>query len=81
MSRRILSLVLLLTVFVISAQALGWWWDQFYRLGRHDADINDIDRYGQRLYCAGDDGLIVYSTNSGSTWIRLSPPTSTNFYR
>ncbi len=80
MSRRTLSLILLLTVFVISAQALGWWWDHYYRRGRHDTDINDIDRYGVRLYCVGDDGLIVYSINSGSGWTKLSSPTSANFY-
>jgi photosystem II stability/assembly factor-like uncharacterized protein len=80
MSRRALIPILLLTALVLSAQALGWWWDEFYRRGRYDIDINDIDRHGTRLYCVGDSGLIVYSINSGVSWGRLSSPTAANFY-
>jgi photosystem II stability/assembly factor-like uncharacterized protein len=80
MSRRYICAVLLLTALALSAQALGWWWDAFYRRGWNDTDINAVDRYGTRFYCVGDSGLIVYSPNSGGSWDIQTTPTSANLY-
>ncbi|HUT98873.1 MAG TPA: YCF48-related protein [bacterium] len=80
MSRRFICAILLLTALTLSAQALGWWWDTFYRRGWDDTDINDVDRYDTRLYCVGDSGLIVYSPNSGGSWNPLTSSISANLY-
>ncbi len=80
MSRRFICAVLLLTALTLSAQALGWWWDAFYRRGWNDTDISDVDRYGVKLYCVGDSGLIVCSPNSGGAWNIQTSPTSANLY-
>jgi len=80
MSRRFFCAVLFLTALALSAQALGWWWDTYYRRSWADTDINDVDRYGTRLYCVGDSGLISYSADSGGYWTILTIPTSANLY-
>jgi photosystem II stability/assembly factor-like uncharacterized protein len=80
MSRRTLCAILLLTALALCAQAVGWWWDAFYRRGWDDTDIADVDRSGAKLYCVGDSGLIAYSANSGGYWTILPPPTTANLY-